>query len=164
MGSSHCQAAAGVSSVQKRLQRLAFRIFAGIGPEGVGGHNAAAENGSGCGGGIMKSARVAMLQFILSVWAQAHIIIASSSSLRHCSSTTAHSAEVLFQPSRVNTGYGTRYCSSDDWHVSVTCHKAPRLQCHSQSQSLSLSQSSRSQSEVHQHLPVFEPKIQPSSP
>ena len=42
MASSHRQAAAGVDMVQLLLQRLVFRVFADIGPEGAGGHDAAA--------------------------------------------------------------------------------------------------------------------------
>ncbi len=42
MGSSHRQAAAGAGMVQLLLQRLAFSMFARIGPEGAGGHDAAA--------------------------------------------------------------------------------------------------------------------------
>ena len=40
-GSCHRHAAAGVRRVQQRLQRLAAGISASIGPEGVGGHEAA---------------------------------------------------------------------------------------------------------------------------
>jgi hypothetical protein len=37
--SSHRRAAAAVESVQQRLQGLAYRVFAGVGPEGAGGHD-----------------------------------------------------------------------------------------------------------------------------
>ena len=37
--SSHRRTAAAVGSVLQRLQGLVFRIFAGVGPEGAGGHD-----------------------------------------------------------------------------------------------------------------------------
>ena len=39
--SSHRRAAAAVESVQQRLQGLASRVFAGVGPEGARGHDTA---------------------------------------------------------------------------------------------------------------------------
>ncbi len=61
--SSHRRAAAAVESVQQRLQGLAFRGFAGVGPEGARGHDTA--------GGSFKEA-------LMRQWAQCCSFVAAA--------------------------------------------------------------------------------------
>jgi hypothetical protein len=44
-GASHRDAAAGVGSIQQRLQRPILRVIARVGPEGARGHDAAGSRG-----------------------------------------------------------------------------------------------------------------------